>query len=138
MRQLSALRNVPFALLISIGCLGCGGGTDRPKLGKITGTVTYKGKAIPEGEITFYPENGRSATGQISSGEITDVHTFDPDDGLPVGKLKVTVSAYNGPKDDMYKPPKLITPEKYNNVKTTDLSVDIEPGENSKNFELKD
>ena len=138
MRQSVSLQSLLVAWLLAVGCLGCGGASDRPQLAKVKGTVTYKGKSIVEGDIVFYPENGRSASGQISDGEIVNVETFEKNDGIPLGKMKVTVAAFDGPKDDMYKPPKMTTPEKYNSAKTTDLTADIGPGENTVTFELKD
>jgi hypothetical protein len=138
MHSLFTSRSCVIACLILIGALGCRQ-SDRPRLGKVSGTVTYKGKPIIEGDIVFYPETGRSAAGQISAGEIVDVETFENNDGAPAGKMKVTVVGFNGPKADMYNPPKQITPKKYSTVSDTDLTVEINAGEeNVVTFDLQD
>lgn len=138
MHQSSTSLTFSLLALLILGCLGCGGSSDRPKLGQVTGTVNYNGKPITEGEIVFYPEKGRSAAGQIKNGKIENVTTFDNNDGASVGKMKVTVSAMDGPKNDMYKTPKLLTPLKYSSLEMTDLSTEIKPGANSVAFDLKD
>jgi hypothetical protein len=138
MHQVFQRRNSIFALLLAIGCFGCGGSSDRPKLGQVTGTVNHNGKPVADGEIVFYPEKGRSATGQVKDGKILNVTTFDPNDGAPIGKVKATVIALDGPKNDMYKPGKLVSPAKYISVDTTDLSTEIKPGANTVAFDMKD
>lgn len=121
-------------LILSV-CLavlsGCGGeDPKRPALGKVTGSVEYKGQPVKEGQITFYPENGRSATGKVNDGKIQEITTFDPGDGAPVGKLKVTVVAFDKSTADTYNPGKNLLPTKYAALQSTPLSVEIKPGAN--------
>lgn len=136
------MRNAFVVALVLVGFTchlsGCSDG--RPRLGKLSGTVKYKGKPLTEGDIVFYPEEGRSAAGKVVDGEITDVTTYEPNDGAPVGKLKVVITAYDGPGTDMYAPRKLVIPDKYASLQTTDLSAEVSSNEadNEFSFELKD
>lgn len=54
-RVLFALRLLAFGLLTAVTLHGCGGGI--PKY-TVTGTVTYEGKPIRAGTITFEPREG--------------------------------------------------------------------------------
>src|SRR5205823_12586516 len=49
--------------LVSFALAGCGGGG--PKTALVRGTVTYKGKPVPNGTVTFIPASGHHATGDI-------------------------------------------------------------------------
>ena len=124
--------------ILCVSVMGCGGGADLPPTAKVKGTVTYKGEPLKSGTIVFYPENGRSASGEIKNGEFLSLTTFAPDDGAAMGKHKVTVEAFNAPAGDMYTKRKSLLPAKYGSVKTTDQIADVVAGENSVKFELKD
>ena len=44
------------ALGVTFAAVGCGGSDpDKPKLGKVTGTVTYKGKPLTRGSVASPP-----------------------------------------------------------------------------------
>ena len=117
-------------------CLGCNGG--KVPLAVITGTVEYNGKPLDQGMIVFYPEQGRSATGVIEGGEITEVTTYEPGDGAPLGHVKVVVTSVDRPDADMYTARKSLIPEKYTQLQTTTLEADIERGANALEFKLTD
>lgn len=118
--------------------LNCAGCSDMPTLAPVQGSVTYNGKPLANGIIVFYPEEGRSASGEIKNGEIVELTTFKPGDGVPVGHHKVTVQAWDKPTADMYTPRKSIVPAKYTDVKQTPLAADIESGVNDVVFDLTD
>jgi hypothetical protein len=68
------------AALFLLAAAGCA------KTGKVSGTVTFQGKPLPGGQITFYSTEGRpSGSGQIEDGhyEVSDA---------PVGPCKVVVN----------------------------------------------
>src|SRR4051794_15792650 len=73
---------------------GCSDDTGIAKRYRVSGTVTYKGEAVPKGNISFIPTtpNGREATGAIANGKFT-LTTATPDDGALPGSYKVTVIA---------------------------------------------
>ena len=98
------------ALGVTFAAVGCGGSDpDRPKLGKVTGTVTYKGKPLTRGSVIFTPISGKVegggqiATGQIQSDGSYSLTTFDTDDGAVLGQHAVTVQSG---EESTFKPPK--------------------------------
>lgn len=132
----------PLILVFACGC------SDRPKLAKVKGTVTLDGKPIPSGTVTFEAKGLRPATAKIVNGEITEVTTFDPDDGVPVGSHRVAVTAAadggaaivanpgdaKAPKEG-YMSGKSLIPTAYNDPATSGLTAEIKSGENT--IELK-
>lgn len=67
-----------FALALLFGVVGCS------KSGKVTGTVTYDGKTVPVGRITFHPEKGNPVSAEIEDGSYTVQK-------VPSGPVTVTV-----------------------------------------------
>jgi hypothetical protein len=144
-----------FLVFLCLAIAGCGSG--RPPMGKVKGTVNYKGQPVANGAITFEVAGNRPASGKISSGEIIDVVTFEPNDGVPVGTAKVAVIANSavassappagsdpgvGTKigaDYMGGNAKPLIPAKYNNPKTSGLTFEIKKGDNDLGaIDLKD
>src|SRR4051812_28331476 len=75
-------RRIGAAIAVVALTLGCGG---EPDTGDVSGTVTYDGKAVDDGAITFYPAAGPTAGGTIKDGKYTATK-------VPVGTSKVVVS----------------------------------------------
>lgn len=127
----------PFVALGLSSLLLLSGCSRGPTLGKVSGTVTYKGQPLKEGTITFIPADGRSATGKIVDGKITDVTCFETNDGVPVGSNKVLIQAIV-PGADMYAPVKSLIPDRYGSLEKSDLKAEISAGENPPlTFDLK-
>jgi hypothetical protein len=94
------LSNRPAGLLASLvvfAALGYGCGSD-DGLGRrypVSGKVTYNGKPLAKGSISFIPDDpktGRAASGSIVEGNYS-LTTQAPDDGALPGSYKVTVQA---------------------------------------------
>lgn len=135
---------IPFAI-------GCGGGTDRPVLANVWGTVTLDGKPLTNGTIIFEAEKARTGTGKIKDGLIVEVTTFETADGLAVGNHKIAVYAQEGNATGaetvgdgkqinratyMGGGGKSVVAARFNNPATSGLSVVIETGENTINVEV--
>jgi hypothetical protein len=118
-----------LAVLTMLSCLsGCG---DRgPKLYRVSGTVTYDGQPIPDGEIRFSPLSGqgRPDSGKIVAGQYELKVT--------AGEKKIKIFAASNdpalvgpPPPDMPKggvnPPRDYIPDKYN--VNSELTVIVEP-----------
>jgi major membrane immunogen (membrane-anchored lipoprotein) len=158
-RCLAALA-VP-ALVIMASC-----GTSDDGLGKrypVSGTVTYNGKPLEKGDISFISEDMRKnfgASGAITDGSYT-LSTGGNGDGAAAGKYKVTVKAKEeyvskaqadfqkeSGKDNPKFPPhyiakaaaaaKSLIPAGYGDVRTTNLTAEVKEGSNSIPFELSD
>jgi hypothetical protein len=136
MHALRATRTV-LALLAVVLVASCDNG---PPSGEVSGRVSYDGKPLDNGSITFFPTDGKSPTagGLIKDGKYAVLK-------VSVGKYKVTISGsqivgqkklYNTPNS----PTAPITvdplPEKYKDWNKTELTLDVKPGPNEKNWDL--
>ena len=76
---------VPITLLlILVTVVGCGGG-DKPKFANVKGKVTFDGKPIERGQISFATDGRAPSTMEIVDGEFNGQ--------AMVGTNKITVSA---------------------------------------------
>jgi hypothetical protein len=115
---------------------GCGrAGTERTA--KVTGTVTYKGSPAEGAAVTFYPEQGRPASGVTDAQGRFTVSTFASGDGAVLGKHAVTIAEAAGgepppmpgmPGAENYKPPEPRFPAKYADRSTTPFTATVEKG----------
>lgn len=143
-----------IGLAIALTIAGCGTDPNKPKLGKVSGKVTYKGQPLTSGTITFTPEAGKGGeTGQVATSQIgTDgsyeLTTFDTGDGAILGQHVITVqtSQVDGntlgqPKADgtfSYTVPKSLVPNKYAAADTSPLRYTVAEGRATYDVELKD
>src|SRR5262249_33291218 len=140
------------SLLFSFG--GCSGDPNMPKLGKVHGKVTYKGKPVDSGTVTFNPilgkggETGQNATGEIESDGSYEMTTFSTGDGAILGQHIVAVVVREKGSENLGKPkadgtidyrmPKIVTPSKYASVETSPLRCTVREGDNPFDIDLKD
>lgn len=130
-------------------------------MGKVKGTVTYKGKPVSDAVVNLAMEGAsRGASGTTDENGNFKLTTFDTNDGAFVGTHKVTVAKLKT-TTPLGKDPKEMTPDdllkitnegklgemagksgdipaKYADTKTSPLKLTIEAGENQKNIELED
>ncbi|MCA9023501.1 MAG: hypothetical protein KDA74_25305 [Planctomycetaceae bacterium] len=132
------------ATLLSLSLVllsACGGGSDTPPLGTVTGVVTLDDKPLADAEVTFQPEKGRPSLGKTDSeGNYTLVYTAS-DNGALIGTHKVLIttaveafSDESGAGNDREARPEILPP-KYN-AQTT-LTAQVKPGTNTIDFPLK-
>jgi len=134
-------------VLATLTLAGC------PSKNTVSGTVSYKGKALPAGTIAFFGADNKAVSAQINKdGTYTAT-------GVPVGSVKVTVQVppqqgsggppqmqggvpgqaehappvgqESGPKEVVPIPPKYASPQ------TSDLQFDVHRGRNTIDIELK-
>ena len=127
-------------LLFLAGC-----GPADSKRASVNGRVTFNGKPLADGAITFTPHAGNEgppAGGTIHDGE----YSIGYEKGPVIGKNRVEISAFRetgktitigyGPgATDMAERVETI-PAKYN--ENSELIEDLKPGRNAIDFELKD
>ena len=119
----------------------------------VSGRVTYQGKPVPLGQIVFYPEKGRPATGSIGSDGSYRLTTFVTGDGAMLGRYRVTIEAMRTTRGGA-RPKTLedelhgvgqgsgqavmewLVPEKYSRQETTPLTVEVKSGQNTINLDL--
>jgi hypothetical protein len=141
-------------LSVVLSLAGCSGGDpNQPKLGKVYGTVSYKGKPVEGGHVVFTPSadkggaTGQSATGEIASDGTYELTTFNTGDGAILGQHIATVTVTEKgyvmpqPKPDStidYKLPKIASPKKYATADKSPLRYTVVEGKQKIDIELKD
>jgi hypothetical protein len=130
--------------LISSLAAGCG----KPK-GSVSGKVSYKGKPMTAGSVTFTPVDGPAVSGPIDTEgnyRVEKVQVgMNKISVLPGGGMNsdgiAKVSDPRNPKQMMEafksKTPTLKLPKKYNNPEDSELSCDVKIGIQEHNIELK-
>ncbi len=120
-----------FSVVAVIGC-----GPAGPEMGDVTGTVTFQGKPLSTGTITFIPETDGlpSAFAEIQENGTYVAQTRDFGNGVPVGKHRVMIIAVkdHGPEA----PVEAILPVKYSSDRQSGLTADVSAGENIVDFSL--
>lgn len=95
-QQRGATRAATLAALAGVALmtvLGCGD-DGLPRRYLVSGTVTYLGKPVESGSITFHPagQKGHSAGGVVTDGKF-NLSTLATEDGAVSGHYKVTVAS---------------------------------------------
>jgi hypothetical protein len=130
---------------------GCSADPNMPKLGKVSGKVSYQGKPLDAGRVVFTPvagkggESDQGASGEISSDGSYEMTTFNTGDGAVLGQHIVTVVVQKGemPKPDAdghinYVLPKNATPAKYATADKSPLRCTVVAEGMTFDIELKD
>jgi hypothetical protein len=125
--------------VIALAGLGCSSDSDRSH---VQGAVSYNGEPVDDGGIGFLPDEGNpsqfKATGQIVDGR----YNLDNKRGPFPGKYRVeiywnkktgrTITGRSGATKDERRQ---ALPAKYN--ERTELKVEVKPGNNTLDFDLK-
>lgn len=135
MRGLSALVVAAAATWL----VGCGGDE---KLPPVSGSVaTTDGKAVPAGNVTFYPDaskgnkTGQQPTGVIESDGRYELSVPVGRKGAPAGWYKVVVYAVDDPRPG--KPNKYFVDKVYADVTTTPLAIEVVENAEPGRYDLK-
>lgn len=120
-------------LILAVLFVGCGGGQTGPVRYPVTGTVTFDGNPLPDGDVQFIPADGKGPTdaGKIVAGKFSLETT--------AGKKKVSIQATREDPKNMVPsgidPGKMeparedYIPAKYNTA--TELTADVPKGGSS-------
>jgi hypothetical protein len=142
--QAGPLSRAGLLALAALAMIPMSCGSSGPELAPVSGTITYNGKPVPKGTVTFAStEPGRrNATGQLNASGKYTLQTENPGDGAELGDYNVTVYAHDEKildyKPKVPEPPKILAPEKYENPKTSGLKATVKRGSNNFDFPLKD
>jgi hypothetical protein len=128
--RLASLYPLLFTLLIAGGC-----GTSGPETYPVSGTVTFNGTDLPEGYITFTPQDAAQApdAGEIKDGRFAFRAKAGPK------KVEIQASRPVGPENPIMgqRPQEQYIPEKYNVASELTAEVTAD-GENEFQFSLSD
>ncbi|MBA2112911.1 hypothetical protein [Bremerella alba] len=143
MRLFGLLFMLSIGLMLCSGCFGQKGLETAP----VTGIVTYNGKPLPYGRVSFRPPAGSPATGEIQSDGRFSLSTYGNGDGAIVGTHQVSVTATEVDAGVMAATaantemtvPKSMIPKKYTSFSTSELTAEVvSSGKNQFALELND
>lgn len=129
MQQFGHVLRTVCVLLLLVP-LGCGGKTDQPPLGTVTGTVFLDGKPL-EGAIVYYsPQAGGRMSEALSDAKGNyELIYIGNTRGAKTGTHAVRVTT-------AYEDKKELVPSRYNGEKT-ELTVEVKPGHNTLDIQLE-
>jgi hypothetical protein len=141
MKNRRTIVSLNLAALLAILGAGCQSGVSTAP---VKGTVTLDGNPLANGTCRFEAPGLPSASGKIVNGEIVEVTTSRPNDGVPVGSHKVAIwSLKEAPntgapkKDDFsFMTGTSLIPAIYNDPDKSGLTAVIKPGPNTLEFKL--
>ena len=131
-------------LFLATGC-----GQSLPATVKVSGKVTYHGKAVPHGTVSFMPmqaaaegQSQQPATGRIQADGSYIIQTFRIGDGVRPGEYGIAIVAPANETASVVpvKNVEYLVPKKYLSPQTSGLTITIENGSRSvvKNLDLVD
>lgn len=124
------------ALVTTIGC----GYSDRPEIGEVRGTVTLDDEPLEGAIVYFSPEGGGRVSQAMTDAQgAYELVYIGKDLGAKTGKHLVRIttayeSADPNTGETVYNRERV--PSRYNSEQT-ELSAEVEPGENTIDFPLK-
>jgi hypothetical protein len=122
------------------GLAGCGPGG--PPIGQVEGRVTFKGKPVTEGTVSFANDAGHGGEAPLDKDGRYVVKNRQG--GLPVGDYVVTVTPATYLDSSDPKTPPVVEekaapniPERYRRVGGSPLRGSVKPGKNELDFDMK-
>jgi hypothetical protein len=121
--------------LILLGVVGCGQGT----MAKVSGTVTWQGKPVPDAMVAFVHKNRPGATGRTDAAGRFSLTTFQPGDGAHFGSFRVAIEPFKPGSGPDAAPPSPLErpkpaperkdiPEVYRSPATSPLTAEVVAG----------
>lgn len=131
--------------ILSLAQSGCGV-SDRPVLGLVTGSVMLDNQPVAGVSVTFQPDKGRPAIGKTDENGDFQLMYMPKTPGCKVGHCRVEIGygeeedeGVEMEADDVVQTPDSSgtkeLPARYNTE--SELEVDVKPGENVFDFDLK-
>ena len=137
-------RGITAARLIVLICLlsaGCGG---RKEMGRVSGTVTFRGQPVPDAVVRFTPQQKPPGLARTDERGHYTLNTLRKGDGGFAGTSLVTITPWSEPFDSIAggKPPlerpRPDIPERYREAATSPLTAEVVAGKlNEFTFELE-
>jgi hypothetical protein len=119
-------------LIVAVGC-------SKNDWGYLSGTVTINGQPIGPGVVSLEPVDGQHAGAIAPFGEDGKYTVISArrKKGAPIGEYRVTI--HSNLKDFGFedKGKRAAIPSRYENPKTSELAVKVEPGTKDFDFDLK-
>ena len=118
---------------------GCGGASDTPELGSVSGNIQLNGKPLADANIEFSPEKGRGSIATTDAdGNYVLKYTNDLN-GAVLGTHTVRITTGAAASGGEGAEAKAATPErippKYNSQ--TDIKVEVKAGNNTFDYKIE-
>ena len=142
--SLSNLCSLLCGMVIVTSAIGCGGGSDNPAVGTVSGKVTHNGQPVNGGVVQFTPGQsggkgpaGKPASGSVGADGTFKLSTYGDGDGAVIGKHKLN-----------YAPPVVAIDEKthsedskpvvgpYDGLAPSKADAEVKAGDNKIDIEL--
>ncbi|MCC9609261.1 Ig-like domain-containing protein [Blastopirellula sp. JC732] len=145
-KQAGRLAAALSVMLLSLS--GCGGASDQPDLGQVSGTITFDGKPLSGIVVVFQPDSGRPARGRTDAEGKYELTYIRNTRGTKVGHNRVEIApseeddapaeaqldADSAQAQRPFKSGKPKIPVRYN-IKS-ELEAEVQPGDNTFDFAL--
>jgi hypothetical protein len=140
--QVGSVSVLVLAAAAALAATGCG--SSGPEMASVSGKVTYNGKPVPKGTVSFVATqaDGRNASGELDASGNYRLQTEAPGDGAQLGEYDVAL--YSHDEEVLDYTPRVpvkverLIPEKYEDPKTSTLKRTVKSGSNTFDFELTD
>ena len=136
MRARRAVCAVGFALAMAAVTSGCG----RRDMGKVSGTLTFKGQPVAKGVVKFTPQGHPAGAGETDDAGRFVLNTLEKGDGAFRGACVVTVMpVFEFPPGSIEPKARPDIPAKYRAPETTPFKADVVAGrDNVFTFDMQD
>ena len=139
MNDRSSLKAVAISFAVVVAMSGCRNANELDTA-PVSGRVLMNGKPLSTGTVTFVPNRGRVANGDIQSDGTFELSTYRSGDGAIVGSHKAAVLVIRsdidpakGPEQDK---PLMLIPPRYVTAEESGLKYEVRAGQNN-NFTLE-
>lgn len=144
----------PLVVIVALCFIMTGCGSKQPGIVHIGGAITLDGEPVTDGEVRFYPEEGRTWAGDVSPDGKYKLNNYKKSGQIKPGNYIVTINrsaernakpTYSSYEDEMRgntnnsSKPKATPwkiPRRYSKPETSDLSVEVVPGSSSIDLKL--
>jgi hypothetical protein len=122
-------------LICLLFVIGCG-----DRLSSVTGRISYKGKPLSAGTVTFVSPTGPAATGEIGKDGSYKLLTPGKGGGAIPGSYNVAFRSLAPVNPNDHSPDRRLTltiPEKYMNHRISGVRAEVKEGANVIDFDLE-
>jgi hypothetical protein len=91
---------IRLALLLAVGCTG-----PSAKMAQVSGKVTFKGKPVPAGYVSFMPDGTKGNLGEIRVAQIKDGEyntAMEVKPGIPAGAHVISIAGFDGHRQKFF------------------------------------
>jgi hypothetical protein len=106
------------ALVVGLAVLACPVQAADKDTGSVEGKITFAGKSLTKGKVSFHPRKGKPVVADIKADGTYSARK------VPVGEVRISIKSKG-------------VPEKYASPKTSGLTLKVTKGKQEFNIELK-